>query len=105
MPKNCICSDYNGYLPWNSYQIYEKSTEPCKSWEIWGFWAGQSSAQHKKESMRSCLELRIFHNQKMLLNQKNAPDLKMNKKGEQKIKAPTRFGFWVLRADCAAEHR
>ena len=53
----------------------KKSTKPCKNWKIWGFWAWQSSAQDKKESMRSCLELRICHNQNMCLV-KSDPDLK-----------------------------
>ena len=39
----------------------------------------QSSAQDMKESMRSCLELRIVHNQNICLV-KNDPDLKREEK-------------------------
>ena len=40
------------------------------------------SAQYKKESMRSCLELRIIHNQN-ICQVKNDPDLKKEEKSEQ----------------------
>ena len=53
----------------------------------------QTWDQYKERAVRYHLKVEDFPQSKNVHNQKIAPELKMMKKIERKIKAPTRFGF------------